>query len=356
MNEGKYKVPIRNLFCILCYAREIPELVPAFTSADEDLPHLQLLADLFLKETDHLMKRGLMRGYHEQQEDTNQLSGTILFEKSINHLIAKRPSLICEKDQYDEDILVNQILKVTLLTLFRTNRLLNEAKTQIYQHVSSLQNVSTIALTRRHFFTVRLDRNNKHYQQMLLLARFIYEWMNLSEQKGSDHLMDVLNDDRQMQVIFEKFILNFYQYEQQIYVAKSERLKWQMQGETVALLPEMITDITLIDKASNDKIIMDAKYYADIFLKSFGADKIRSGHLYQLYAYLNHGSGNKITRGILVYPTNGVKVDEVYRLNIQVGSTIQETTVRIFTLDLNQRWESIYRQMFDLLGKPSCGS
>jgi 5-methylcytosine-specific restriction enzyme subunit McrC len=111
----------------------------------------------------------------------------------------------------------------------------------------------------------------------------------------------------------------------------------------------MKTDISLIDKADKQKIIIDAKYYADIFLKSFNAQKIRSGHLYQLFTYLNHSSDIYFTRGILVYPTNGFTVDETYTVPIQIGSQVQESTIRIFTLDLNQSWQGIYDRMFELL-------
>lgn len=184
---------------------------------------------------------------------------------------------------------------------------------------------------------------------MLLLARLIYELRNLSDEEGSLDLVNVLNDERKMQVIFEKFILNFYRFEQKQFLSKVEILKWNMFGGNINLLPDMRTDISLIDKINNQKIIIDTKYYANVFLKSFNSDKFQSAHLYQLFTYLNHSSDNCMTRGILVYPTNGIKIDEIYIVPIQVGTTIQSSTIRIFTLDLSQEWKKIYDQMFILL-------
>lgn len=349
MIEGKYKVPIRNLFCMFCYAHETPELIKSFSGDDEDLPQFHLLADLFIKETEGIMMRGLIRDYHEHTEETNQLSGKISFERSMNYIIHKKPALICEQDQFDENILINQILKATLNELLKVENLSKRQKSQIYLQLLKLQHITTIKLLRQHFIVIRLNRNNMRYQQMLQLSRFIFECKNLSDEEGSFNLVKVINDDRKMQVIFEKFILNFYRYEQDQFLSKSERMKWKMFGSNNALLPDMKTDISLIDKLTGQKIIIEAKYYADVLLKSFQVDKIRSGHLYQLFTYLNHSSDVYLSRGILVYPTNGVKVDETYTIPIQVGSEIKESTIRIFTIDLNQKWRGIYDQMFELL-------
>ncbi len=349
MIEKKYKVPIRNLFCILCYAYEVPEFVSAFKGEDEDLPYLNLLANLFIKETDKIMMRGLMRSYHDHAEETNQLSGKILFEQSLNHIIEKKPALVCEKDGFDEDILINQILKVTLNTLLKVERLSKEQKIKIYMQLNKLRRVSTVKIFRKTFSLIRLNRNELYYQKMLLLARFIFELKNLSDKEGSFNVIDVLNDDRKMQIIFEKFILNFYRFEQRQFLSKVERMKWKMLGGNLGILPEMKTDISLIDRVNKQKIIIDAKYYADIFLKSFNTDKIRSAHLYQLFTYLNHSSDVYLTRGILVYPTNGLKVDEIYTVPIQIGLEIQTSTIRLFTLDLNEKWSKIHDQMLGLL-------
>lgn len=349
MIERKHKVPIRNLFCILCYAYEMPEFVSAFNGKDEDLPNLDLLANLFIKETDRIMMKGLVSDYHNHAEETNQLSGKIIFEQSLNYIIQKKPALVCERDQFDEDILINQILKVTLNTLLSIEDLSKEQKRRIYMQVNKLQNVSTVKLYRKTFSLIRLNRSQIYYQKMIFLAHFIFELKNLFHTEGPFNLIDVLSDDRKMQVIFEKFILNFYRIEQRKFLSKVERMKWKMFGGNLAIIPEMKTDISLIDPVNKEKIIIDAKYYADIFSKSFNADKIRSTHLYQLFTYLNHSSDVYLTRGILIYPTNGVKVDETYSISIQVGTEIQQSTIRIFTLDLNQKWKDIYDQMLGLM-------
>ena len=70
-----------------------------------------------------------------------------------------------------------------------------------------------------------------------------------------------------------------------------------------------------------------------------------SGHLYQLCAYLrNLGQERDPDRraaGILLYPTAGIALDQSYMLHGH--------RVRIKTLDLNQPWLEIERDMLTLL-------
>jgi len=51
-------------------------------------------------------------------------------------------------------------------------------------------------------------------------------------------------------------------------------------------LPTMNTDISL--DSPERKIIMDAKYYREVFQSNYGSDSIHSGNLYQLYAYVSN--------------------------------------------------------------------
>lgn len=48
----------------------------------------------------------------------------------------------------------------------------------------------------------------------------------------------------------------------------------------------MQTDISL--ESSERKIIMDTKYYQNTLTKNFGSQKLISGNLYQMFAYLSN--------------------------------------------------------------------
>ncbi|HFJ9429009.1 hypothetical protein LKL95_03310 [Bacillus cereus] len=349
MDRSKYKVPIRNLFCILCYANEMPELVRSINSVDKDLPNLMVITKLFIQETNQIIKRNLYKDYRGVEEDTSQIKGKVLFNQSMQQIANHKAYLTCEMDEFDENNLQNQLLKTTLINLMGKSQLPKSDKINIQSLLYKFSKVNTIKVQRIHFFSVQLNRSNLYYRKMLLLARIIFELQNMSEQDGEINLFEILNDEKKMQKIFEKFILNFYRYEQNKYQSRSEKLKWDLGAGNPKLVPDMNTDISLFSKDKEQKIIIDAKYYSKTLIEYYDIQKIRSSHLYQLYAYLSHSHDTIITRGILVYPTNGYNVDETYTLPIRVGNHVNTTTIRIFTVDLSQEWEKIECQMFDLL-------
>ncbi|MFO7891762.1 MAG: restriction endonuclease, partial [bacterium] len=68
----------------------------------------------------------------------------------------------------------------------------------------------------------------------------------------------------------------------------------------------METDISL--RSSTRKIIIDTKYYKEALKGNFNTEKVLSGHLYQLFSYIENQKkpDDPLTQnceGILLYPT-----------------------------------------------------
>lgn len=100
----------------------------------------------------------------------------------------------------------------------------------------------------------------------------------------------------------------------------------------------MKTYIDLKNPTDNRRVVIDAKYYLSLFATSqHGSGKFRSGHLYQLYAYLrtqeDRGEKYKKTIDMLLYPTTTHEIRETVN--------IQGHQVRVETLNLGQSWEKI---------------
>jgi hypothetical protein len=88
---------------------------------------------------------------------------------------------------------------------------------------------------------------------------------------------------------------------------------------------------------------IDAKFYAEPFLPSYGALKIRAAHLYQLYAYMKNsqGSAGVTVDGALVYASSAESMSRHYEID---GHTIV-----VLTVDLSRRWPEIHRALLSLL-------
>jgi len=208
--------------------------------------------------------------------------------------------------------------------------------------------VKRIVLRKTHFKQIRLNRNNRFYGFILKVCELIFENLLPSEEAGKYLFSDFRRDEGKMRTLFEKFLLNFYRLEQKEYRAKGEQLTWQMETldeDSATYLPTLNTDISLIGKER--KIIIDAKFYKDtLSVGRYGNQRVRSAHLYQIFAYLMHQENpmDKKTlsaKGILLYPEVGKSCDLNYRY--------REHDIQVKTVNLMVEWREIRRQLLAII-------
>lgn len=94
----------------------------------------------------------------------------------------------------------------------------------------------------------------------------------------------------------------------------------------------MLTDISL--RSADKTIIIDAKYYQNTLTTYFEKERVHSGNLYQICAYLQNietnGGNEANASSVLLYP---VTKDEV-----SVKYEIATKSVRVETLNLADNW------------------
>ncbi|TYS18476.1 hypothetical protein FZC78_02750 [Rossellomorea vietnamensis] len=338
--EQVFKVPIRNLFCLLSYINDMPELIESLSDVDEDLITYDFIVDQFLREVDWLQHRGLVRDYVEKQEVTNRLSGRMLINESIPYLAGKKPMLVCEKDEYSLDILPNQIMKFTLQSICMNQYLKTETRKKSFLKLELLHEVRDLSLTKRIFSQLIFKRHNEHYKRMIHLATLLFELRLLSHRQGKWSLFSAELDERSLNAIFEKFLFHFYRIEQKDYRVSSEILQWGLEGNK-SYLPQMKTDVSLTHKEEQKKIIIDAKFYKNAFQENFGKATFHSHNMYQLFTYLMHQDRELQLRGLLIYPANGTDVKESYQWS-------ENVCLEVMTVDLDGSWKEIYERLIDI--------
>jgi 5-methylcytosine-specific restriction enzyme subunit McrC len=141
-----------------------------------------------------------------------------------------------------------------------------------------------------------------------------------------------------MNQLFEAFLRNFYSIEQKEFKVRRENIKWQFSSDdkpSLQFLPLMQTDITLESETS--KIIIDAKFYKETLKSNYGAEKVTSANLYQLFSYLinqrKEDTKTQTAAGILLYPT----IETDYDLHFNY----QSHKIFIKTVNLNSNWQNI---------------
>jgi 5-methylcytosine-specific restriction enzyme subunit McrC len=123
---------------------------------------------------------------------------------------------------------------------------------------------------------------------------------------------------------------------------------WQIEQKTAGIdkiLPTMRTDVVLDHPSTGQRIVIDTKFTSIVTSGWYREETLRSGYVYQIYAYLRSqvGRGDALAdcaSGLLLHPAIGQMVDETV--------VIQGHNIRFATMDLTATPTDIRAQLLRL--------
>jgi 5-methylcytosine-specific restriction enzyme subunit McrC len=245
----------------------------------------------------------------------------------------------------------NRILKATLRRLLQTRRLDPRLRDPLRATYHRLHDVTDRPLTLRAFRAVRLHRNNRVYRFLLDVCLLLYQCLIPDQETGELRFRNFVRDERRMHRLFERFVRNFLRREQRSFHVEAETLRWEETTASpgdLAFLPGMRTDVTL--RRPGRTLVIDAKFYREPLQHHRGRWTVRSGHLYQLFAYLRNLAARRQPAaqidGMLLYPQAARVLD--------LSFYIHGHYVRVRAINLKQPWRDIHDDLLALL--PSSAS
>ena len=342
------KIPVRNVYYLLCYAWDH---VGDGETVDLGSEKFGGLADLFAKVLNEgvsrLVSRGLDRDYLAVHEDIRGLKGKLDLATTIKRSLLPSGMTHCSFDELSHDIPHNQILKATLRCLAMVTDLNPTERRRTERLYRKLDAVSDIRLTAGLFRTVRVHRNNRFYGFLLHLCRIVHESLVVNQENGTARFRDFRTDPQKMGLVFQQFVRTFCERETDFRVS-APRIDWfGAEGSTADLrrLPAMHTDIVLESRECT--VIVDTKFYSPPLAAHHGAERVRSGHLYQIFAYATNwaaaaDAGAPDPEGWLLYAA--VDGDFDYRFKLA------DRPIRACSIDLSQPWQDIDADLRSLVG------
>lgn len=358
-----HSIPIQNIYYILCYAWGMGEMRGKVNVGIEKCPSIaDLLVHVLLNATDDLLKRGMAQGYTVFGDDMDGIKGKIDIGETFKQGRYRQGRMFCHYDELTCDILINLIIFSTLMDAVKIKGISCDNKDRIVKTLRRMPQTRRIRITEHTFNSVRLHRNNRYYHMALNVCKLLNLLVLPNESIGGNQtFLDIMDDERMMNRIFEKFLMNFYKQEckQDFPEVSRSHIHFQLTpygmtfakgtDEACALLPVMETDVTLYNPQTKKKIILDAKYYKETLVSRYGnKGKIRRDHLSQILTYVMNQENNAQphtmnTRGILVYPTVDTELDVSY---------VYKNTkhiIRISTVNLNQDWRMIEQRLIGII-------
>ena len=323
------KIGIPQLLSLACYALGLyrpQDKLFDFQKASE-LPDILALA--LISAARRAFGRGLLRGYLTEEDALYTVRGRIQFSEQMRRRFSIPLPVELRFDEFTEDILANQLVKVAAARLGRMTLRSAKARRGLGRIAAILENVSLLEVRRRQVPEVRFDRLNEHYRQVVGLARLILLHSEFESQRGDVRATGFLID---MNKLFQEFLTQ----------ALREKLNV---SERTLRADKGIGRITLDEKCKAPiqpdlswwedgvcKFVGDAKY------KNITGERVPNADLYQILAY---ATALDLPGGLLVYAKG-----EAALASYKVRHT--DKRLEVVEVDLSKPLETILKRVAEI--------
>ena len=333
---------IRNLYYMLAYAFSVLNKSEYRALATEDFDNAaELCAAILERGVSLQLKRGLGQEYVSRSEARSSLRGKIEVTESVKSQAILRRQLVCSYDEFSVDTTMNRVIKATVALLVRSDisKARKKSLKKLMVFFAAVRDIDLHTVD----WNMRYDRNNRTYRMLMAVCWLVVKGLLQTQSDGSVRMMDFF-DEQRMSRLYEKFILEYYRREHPQLRASASFIDWALDDGMSDGLPAMRSDITL--SARGRVLIIDAKYYTSTMQTYYEKKTVKSGNLYQIFAYVKNkqaaleraGDGTEVS-GMLLYAATDEEVqpDATYRMS---GNRISATT-----LDLDRPFEEIRAQL-----------
>jgi 5-methylcytosine-specific restriction enzyme subunit McrC len=191
---------------------------------------------------------------------------------------------------------------------------------------------------------------------MVAAAHLAFNLALPTEAAGAKHLSLPEREITWIRKLYEKGIAGFYDVVLsgkgwRIYAGKT--IGWLLESKSPGIdkiLPSMRTDIILDHLDTGRRIVIDTKFNSMVTRGWYREETLRSGYVYQIYAYLRSQEGNgdplaENASGLLLHPSVGDMFNEAV--------VIQKHEIRFATVNLGATAKEIREQLLQVV-ESSC--
>jgi len=348
------RIPVRNLWLLMLYASDLFRTrgigKVGLEDNPDDLP--DLIAEILAHAVEQRQRRRLSLGYRFRDGILNRVRGRIDVLKTERHQLLARGLVACRFEELTIDTPRNRFVRAALETISRIVR-----RKDIAHRCRSLaagmkaQGVSGNAPSRAEMSTDRFGRQDADDQFMVAAAKLALDLALPTETAGNNVLSLPEREVMWVRRLFERAVGGFYDVvlgPQGWRVQCGGTLNWQVGQKTSGIdkiLPTMRTDVVLDHASTGRRIVIDTKFTSIVTSGWFREETLRSGYIYQIYAYLRSqvGRGDALAdsaSGLLLHPSVGDAVDQTV--------VIQGHSIRFATVDLKESPSTIRSQLLRL--------
>ena len=333
------QIPIRNVWLLQLFASDLYQSAGAQLADAEANPEQlpQLVATMLADEVAQRLHTGLTVGFTRTTRAVTRVRGRINALPTVRGQLLERGRVSCTFDEVVTDIPPNRLVRAALE---RAARLVPDVPR--YRSLALQLEVAGVGAHCPPLSMVPSMRRQRLYardRHMLAAAELLLTLMIPTTTEGDRMLPAAEMSDQYLRRLFEHAAYGFYKHRLEPggwSVRHGEKLTWQTSHESggmAELLPGMQLDITLQspfnDLGRRRRIVIDTKFTSITKANQHGQPKLKSGYVYQIYAYLmsqRERPGGREAEGLMLHPSVGAHVDEEV--------SIQGHRIRFATVDL----------------------
>jgi 5-methylcytosine-specific restriction enzyme subunit McrC len=330
-------IPVKNVYYMLSYVFQTLNESGYKKMATESFHNaLDLCAAILEISIALQIKRGLGKDYVAKTEPLYSLRGRMDLTESVKTQTLLKKQMVCTYDDYTVNTKCNQIIKTTVAYLLRAD-IPKTRKKNLRKQMLYFRDVDLLE-PKRINWRLFYHRNNQTYRFIIFICHLALKSL-LQDPSKASHKQWHFFDDRDMHVLFEKFVRAYFKKEFPQLKVNAPHIKWKLDDGFEDMLPRMKTDIMLTHKKKI--LIIDTKYYAEIARSHYGAETLRSAHLYQLFTYVKNQAEASYDRsmevaGMLLYAQPEGHASFADKTSLMSGNKIS-----VRSLDLNSEWKEI---------------
>lgn len=239
------------------------------------IPLFEIFISMFLEELTVLVRNGIKSDYISKEENLKFLKGKLKISEQIKYNTIHKERFFVQYEEFISNRVENRLIKTTLQFLYNKSKL-NKNQQRIREFLFVFDEIEISHNIKTDFSKIKLNRQMKDYEQVLLWCKtFLFE-NSFSPYKGNDIAFALLFD---MNLLFESFVYSYLKKSSNFQDIKSQDRTHHLAYENGIGRFRLKPDIVI----NGGKIIADTKW------KILSEDKAYNGVLqddmYQLYAY-----------------------------------------------------------------------
>ena len=264
------------------------------------IPLFEIFISMFLEELTVLVRNGIKSDYISKEENLKFLKGKLKISEQIKYNTIHKERFFVQYEEFISNRVENRLIKTTLQFLYNKSKL-NKNQQRIREFLFVFDEIEISHNIKTDFSKIKLNRQMKDYEQVLLWCKtFLFE-NSFSPYKGNYIAFALLFD---MNLLFESFVYSYLKKSSNFQDIKSQDRTHHLAYENGIGRFRLKPDIVI----NGGKIIADTKW------KILSEDKAYNGVLqddmYQLYAYgTKYDNCEKI---YLIYPFDELIIKNSY--------------------------------------------